>query len=209
MKARKVKGIDVDGPLGREARKIVMVRLDELYSFAPAVLDPAEVQALHDMRIAAKRLRYVLETTEPAFGPVAKRAAKEARRLQDVLGEIHDCDEMLPRIHRHVEKLQAEDAAAVRESADPEAGDLKPAAAKEAPNRTAYRGLETLAAYTAARRDVLYARFLREWRRLGEENFRQKLEKGLVPRRRAQANGRPGADGKARGTRTGAKAGAA
>jgi hypothetical protein len=208
MKARKVKGIDVDGPLGREARKIVMVRLDELYSFSPAVYDPAEMKALHDMRIAAKRLRYVLETTDPAFGAVATRGAKAARHLQDLLGEIHDCDEMLPRIRRHVEKLRAEDAASVRDAAGPEAEDLEPAAAKEAPNRTAYRGLEALAVYTAARRDVLYARFLREWRQLDEKGFRQKLEKGLVPRRRAQANGRPQADGKARGTRARAKAGA-
>ena len=49
------------------------------------------------MRIAAKRLRYVLEITGPCFGPEAKAARDAAKRLQGVLGEIHDCDVMLPR----------------------------------------------------------------------------------------------------------------
>jgi CHAD domain-containing protein len=35
--------------------------------------DPREVEALHDMRIAAKRLRYILEITEPCFGEYARR----------------------------------------------------------------------------------------------------------------------------------------
>ena len=49
------------------------------------------------MRIAAKRLRYVLEIVGPCFGPEADAARDAARRLQSVLGEIHDCDVMLPR----------------------------------------------------------------------------------------------------------------
>ena len=65
MKARKVKKLDPDGTLTGNAARIVEVRLRELRSFAPRALDPAEVDALHDMRIAAKRLRYVLEAADP------------------------------------------------------------------------------------------------------------------------------------------------
>ncbi|MEA2448662.1 MAG: hypothetical protein QOG63_594, partial [Thermoleophilaceae bacterium] len=128
--------------------------------------DPAAVEALHDMRIAAKRLRYVLELTSPAFGPAADAGAKAAKKLQDVLGEIHDCDEFVPRVEAHVARLRAEDAAALRRAAGTHAKDLEPAAAREAPNRLLYRGLETLHAYLRARREVLYARFLREWQQL-------------------------------------------
>ena len=54
------------------------------------------------MRIAAKRLRYVLELTKPALGPRPRRSgARTAKKLQDLLGEIHDCDEMLPRVREH------------------------------------------------------------------------------------------------------------
>ena len=164
MKARKVKGVDPDGPLRAGALAIVAVRLDELRSFSAAVRDPAAVTELHDMRIAAKRLRYVLELTAPAFGPPADRAAKAAKKLQDVLGEVHDCDEFVPRVDEHLARLRAEDAAALRQSAG-RAADLDPAAAREAPNRRLYRGLEALHAYLSARRQVLYSRFLREWQR--------------------------------------------
>ena len=70
MKARRVKGLEPEAPLADNAERIVRVRLDELTSFMPKALDPDEVVALHDMRIAAKRLRYVLEVTGSCFGPV-------------------------------------------------------------------------------------------------------------------------------------------
>ncbi|MGC1853531.1 MAG: CHAD domain-containing protein [Solirubrobacterales bacterium] len=98
MKARQVEGLDPEAPLRPNAARIVRARLDELRSFAPAALEPAASTAQHDMRIAAKRLRYLLEITGPCFGPEAKAARDAAKRLQGVLGDIHDCDEMLPRI---------------------------------------------------------------------------------------------------------------
>src|SRR4051812_9747857 len=123
------------------------------------------------MRIAAKRLRYVLELTAPALGSGAAHAAKDAKKLQDVLGEIHDCDEFVPRVEEHIARLRAEDAAAVRASAGARSKDLDPAAARNAPNRLLYRGLEALESYLRARRDVLYARFLREWARLEDDGL--------------------------------------
>src|SRR5918999_908955 len=109
MKARKVKGLDPNGTLLANACRIAEVRLDELYGFVPRALDPGEAEAQHDMRIAAKRLRYVFEVTEPALGRLAADGAKAARKLQDVLGEIHDCDELVPRVLEHVELLRGED----------------------------------------------------------------------------------------------------
>jgi CHAD domain-containing protein len=97
MKARAVEGLKPGKPLRGNATKIVRVRLDELRSFAEEALDPGAAAAQHDMRIAAKRLRYVLEIVGPCFGPEAKVARRAAKELQGVLGEIHDCDVMLPR----------------------------------------------------------------------------------------------------------------
>jgi CHAD domain-containing protein len=163
MKARKIKGLDPEGPLRDNVRKIIDVRSSELRSFSPAVLDPLNVEALHDMRIAAKRLRYVLELHAPVFGAPAERAAKRAKKLQDLLGEIHDCDVTIPRVERHIASLRLDDAATLREVAGPDASDLEPEAARDAPHRLRYRGLEALIAYLRARRDVLYATFVREW----------------------------------------------
>jgi CHAD domain-containing protein len=97
MKARRVEGLDPAAPLQSNAARIVSARLEELRSFAPAALDPSASMAQHDMRIGAKRLRYVLEIVEPCFGPEAQVARRAARDLQGVLGDIHDCDVMLPR----------------------------------------------------------------------------------------------------------------
>jgi len=97
MKARAVEGLDAKAPLRPNAARTVRTRLDELHSLAPAALEPSAATAQHEMRIAAKRLRYVLEIAGPCFGPEAKAARDAAKRLQGVLGEIHDCDVMLPR----------------------------------------------------------------------------------------------------------------
>jgi CHAD domain-containing protein len=96
VKARQVEGLDPAAPLRPNAVLIVATRLAELLALAGPALDPSAAEAQHDLRIAAKRLRYVLEIFEPCFGPDAKAARKAARELQDLLGEIHDCDVMLP-----------------------------------------------------------------------------------------------------------------
>ena len=144
MKARKVK-VDPDAPLEKSLRAILAVRLDELSSF-----DPSEQQELHDLRIAAKRVRYLLEAAEPVFGAPAARGVKTMKQFQDLLGDIHDCDELLPLIERHTQKLRTEDAAAAADG-------------RALPNRRKYRGLEALRALTLAEREQLHARFLRKW----------------------------------------------
>jgi CHAD domain-containing protein len=62
MKARPVKKLDPSRSLSENAARIVQVRLDEMKSFAPRALD-VTMKAQHDMRIGAKRLRYVLQVT--------------------------------------------------------------------------------------------------------------------------------------------------
>lgn len=96
MKARAVEGLDPAAPLRPNAARIVATRLAELLALAGPALNPNAPEAQHDLRIAAKRLRYVLEIVESCFGPEAKTARKAAKQLQGVLGEIHDCDVMLP-----------------------------------------------------------------------------------------------------------------
>lgn len=181
MKARRVKGLDPDGAFADDARRIVRVRVDELYALAPKALDVDRPKKLHDLRIAAKRLRYVLEIARPALGKGATDGVRTAKALQGLLGEIHDCDEMLPRVRAHQERLRAEDVEYLRTHAGRNARDLRPELAAAAPGAERHRGLETLAAHLAARRQVLFARFGREWIRLEARDFRGTLLEAIRP----------------------------
>jgi hypothetical protein len=175
MKARPVKKLDPARSLGENGARIIRVRLDEMRSLAPRALD-GKVKAQHDMRIAAKRLRYVLEVTGFAFGKPADTARRRARDLQDILGEIHDCDVMLPRVRGHLEELQRADAEAVTAKAG-DAPDLDPRLAAQARHRTAYRGLDVLAVYVEARRRLLVDRFEVFWNRQEERGTWSRLER--------------------------------
>ncbi len=177
MKARPVKKLDPTRSLGENAARIVQVRLDEMMAFAPRAL-AGKTKPQHDMRIAAKRLRYVLEVTGFAFGRPADTARRRARDLQDILGEIHDCDVMLPRVHEHAKQLQQRDASAVRAKAG-RAPDLDPRLAARAPHRTAYRGLDVLAVYLEARRELLEDRFVDFWRRQEQTGTWVRLQRAV------------------------------
>lgn len=136
MKARRPKHLDPRGPLAENAARIVKTRLEELRSFAPAALEAGASREQHDMRIAAKRLRYVLEIIGFCLGNEAEEARHRARDLQDVLGELHDCDVMLPRVAAHVEERSAPELAP---------------------------GLEQLRAHLETRRGELFDRFREFW----------------------------------------------
>jgi CHAD domain-containing protein len=98
MKARRVEGLNPQAPLRPNAARMVRTRLDELRGFAAEALAPDANATQHDMRIAAKRLRYVLEIVGPCFGDEAGTARDAAKQLQSVLGDLHDCDLMLPKV---------------------------------------------------------------------------------------------------------------
>jgi CHAD domain-containing protein len=177
VKARPVKGVDGDGTVARNAARILRVRIAELYGFDPDVRDPARVRELHDMRIAAKRLRYVLEITGHCFGEIGDEVEKVAKALQGLIGEIHDCDVLLPRVDQAIAELRHEDAWALARLA----GELDelPATVRLAPGRARYRGLETLAAALVARRSILHTRFIAEWSEIADGDLRERFEARL------------------------------
>jgi CHAD domain-containing protein len=48
--------------------------------------------ALHAFRLQTKRFRYSLELFRPIYGPALERMIDSLRRIQQVLGEINDCE---------------------------------------------------------------------------------------------------------------------
>jgi CHAD domain-containing protein len=76
----------------RHAVKMVRKRLKRLMAEAPGLESAEHSQQHHAMRIAAKRLRYTLELAKPHRSPELDTIADMIKRLQTLLGEIHDCD---------------------------------------------------------------------------------------------------------------------
>jgi CHAD domain-containing protein len=71
---------------------VIVDRLKELEKLSESLYKPFEIEALHDMRIAAKRLRYALELFQQCWGRSLQTYAKSVARVQTALGELHDCD---------------------------------------------------------------------------------------------------------------------
>ena len=94
-KAKPLTGLDPHAPTGQNARSIARTRLDEMYNWAADVDNPYEVLGLHNLRIAAKRLRYTLEIFEDVLPPAAQSIADELAQIQDELGALHDSDVMI------------------------------------------------------------------------------------------------------------------
>ena len=108
-----VLGLDPEAPLAENARRILGVKLAEFYSYAPIVADEGATEALHDMRIAAKRLRYTLELFRAVFGKRGERQIERVKAIQEELGQIHDHDVRIALIEGELAAVATEQAAAI------------------------------------------------------------------------------------------------
>lgn len=90
--ARKVE-LDCEGSFGAAAARTVKVRSREVFEHADGVLDLTQVEHVHDMRVATRRLRAALEVFAAAFPRKRHRKVlKKVKELADALGERRDAD---------------------------------------------------------------------------------------------------------------------
>src|SRR3954462_10392649 len=94
-KAREV-DLDPFAPLGEAARRVIAVRGGELFEHSEGVLDTSDIERVHDMRVATRRLRAALEVFRDAFPRDAlKPVLRDVKALADALGERRDPDVQL------------------------------------------------------------------------------------------------------------------
>jgi CHAD domain-containing protein len=92
-KARPIEGLKAEDPYGAVAARVIDVRARELIGHARGVLDTSEIERLHDMRVATRRLRASLEIFEPCFPRRQfKSVLRDVKALADALGERRDRD---------------------------------------------------------------------------------------------------------------------
>ncbi|MFI6869293.1 CHAD domain-containing protein [Nocardia sp. NPDC050406] len=68
-------------------------RVRRLVRIEPTMLDAQRVAHLHEIRKAAKRLRYAADAAEPTLHDAAKSLSRHAKSLQSVLGDHRDAVE--------------------------------------------------------------------------------------------------------------------
>lgn len=185
-KAKPIRGLDSQAATGENARIIARTRLDELYSWAKYVDNPYHVRELHDLRIAAKRLRYTLEVFEDVLPAASQAVVKELSRIQDEIGALHDSDVMIALLRLC---LGSQDSGTAYEEAlvgtkkyqrkrgftlpaELVADLLEPAAAPSAEQRY---GLERMLLRQQQNREQQYNDFRQHWYQLQARDFRREI----------------------------------
>jgi len=109
-KAKPIPDLTADDAYAEAAAKVVSVRGAELAAHAQGVLDTGDIERVHDMRVATRRLRATLEIFEPCFPAKAYgQALTEVKRLADALGERRDRDVAIAALHNFNDQMAAPD----------------------------------------------------------------------------------------------------
>jgi CHAD domain-containing protein len=109
-KAREIPELAQASSFREAAWMAVDVRAEEVFDHATGVLDVSDIERVHAMRVATRRLRAVMEIFAPAFPKQQHRAAlKEVKALADALGERRDRDVAIDALTTIGAALTAED----------------------------------------------------------------------------------------------------
>ena len=110
-KAWKVKGITPEKSLEECARRIITTRLHEMMSFKAGAIDGRDIEYVHDMRVASRRLRAAMRNFTDCFTQKKKfrRHLKRVERITSRLGDVRDLDVLIDRFQKDL-KTVPEDA---------------------------------------------------------------------------------------------------
>ena len=161
-KAHKISGVKPLRSYRENARIILPQKVEEVYTWEPFIRDATRREELHNMRISIKRLRYTMEIFRVVYqcpSACAKETAvMENERfvgclttimdLQEILGDIHDCDVVLEVLTDYMHQSE---------------------------QGTAAPGIAKRIAQTQEARDADYEKFLKTWEQLSAANFKGKL----------------------------------
>ena len=108
----KARPVDLDPQMtfAQAAGVTVATRSHELFVCADRVLDTDDIERVHDMRVASRRLRAALEVFAPCFPRTEHRdLLREVKQLADALGKRRDPDVHIAALTELRQTLPAED----------------------------------------------------------------------------------------------------
>jgi len=89
----------------------ISLAIEEVFSYERFVPQKEQIGKHHAMRIAVKRFRYTMESFSGLYDGQMKAHIKAVKHLQDILGEMHDCDvwvDFLPEFLREEKERSVE-----------------------------------------------------------------------------------------------------
>ena len=137
-------------PIFELSFNIINKRLDDFLFYEVYLPFPERIKELHLMRIAAKRLRYSLEIFAPLYPNHLENILEIMRTVQTDLGEIRDCDVWLDFLPKFMEKE--------RQKVNAYFGNPRPF-------QRLVPGIQLLLNDRKKERDLLYAKFLSDWKK--------------------------------------------
>jgi CHAD domain-containing protein len=85
----------------QKVRELALKQLNRLMSYEAKVLKGDDADAIHDMRVASRRLQQVLDLLYPKPRPQEfRRLRRQLRRCRQVLGDVRNCDVLLEIVGR-------------------------------------------------------------------------------------------------------------
>jgi CHAD domain-containing protein len=136
-------------------------RLEEIFAHEASVYTPENIKEHHAMRIAVKRLRYTMEVFSPLYEGELENQIAVCKKLQDMLGDMHDCDVWMDYLPQFMEDERAYSLNYFGH--DDSFGILEP-------------GLMHLQQYLRERRCAIYEEFAAYWKNIQEQNIWNNLK---------------------------------
>jgi hypothetical protein len=152
-----------------------------MYSWDTCVDDPDRVQDLHNLRIAAKRLRYTLEIFEAILPEEKTSLRKEVEQIQEELGAWHDSGVMIALLQLSLSSQDREASYEDGQLTTREKITFRPALlscildSAVAPSAQERQGLELLLISLQREYKEQYTIFHDHWYRLKEQDFRRQV----------------------------------
>ena len=101
-----VPGVDATTPLAYAAPALLLAKADPLFDLEDAARGGADMDAVHDMRVASRRLREALRLLEPLYpGKAFRTWYRRIRRITRALGPVRDSDVFIDEFSRLVPDL--------------------------------------------------------------------------------------------------------
>ncbi len=107
-------GIQPDDPMSEAGRKILHFLFERMLQHEPGSRQGEDIEAVHDMRVATRRMRSAFALFEPFYRPkVIAPLVRDLRRTARALGAVRDLDVFLEKLDHYRQGLPPEAASSL------------------------------------------------------------------------------------------------